>query len=310
MATKKTLEKWIAESLDDPEKDGKLSLMTLMHFQGATPQVEVHSVKFVDGTNYNPKSLADTFQGKADTDAQNLVGMQSYVILAFYGKSVPESRFPLLIDGDGGARFTGLSTEPPTPTGQLQQGMRLTDGIVKGVFGMLANVQHYQQAFMSQLAAENTNLRRENHDAWSVMKEIMMDQTKLAHEHRMKEMEVRASLEMRQTLMKAAPILTNQLLGKEIFPQSAEDTALIEMLAEHMDPSKVQVMLPMLGIPPAAQGALMRRLNRYMEEKARGEERIKAVTGGNTTAELGFPNANPLPNENDEEDSEDDRAAQ
>jgi hypothetical protein len=284
----KSLEKWISEAMDDPDKEGKLTLMSLMHFQGAA-QIEVHSKQFVSGTNYESAQVAAMFQGKAETDAQNLIGMQSYVILAFYGgRKSAEARFPLLIDGEGGVKFNGLSTEGPTATGSLQQGMRLTESIVKGVFGMLSNIQHYQQQFMSEMAHENRQLRQENRDAWSVMKEIMMDQTKLQHEQRIKEMEIRAGLELKQTLMKAAPILTNQLLGKEVFPQSAEDTAFIEMLAEKLDPEQAKTLLPLLGLSPTAQGALFNRLARYHKEKREGEERVQAITGGNTSTELGF----------------------
>lgn len=286
---RKSLAKWISEALDDPDKDGKLVAMSLVHYQG-TSQVEVHSMKFVDGTNYNPETVANTFNGKAETDCQNLVGMQQYCLLAFYGSSVqPAARFPMMIDGEAGGKFNGLSTESPDARGQTQQGMRLTETIVKGTFGVLSSVQHFQQEFMRTVVQENRELRQENRDALAIMKEILLEQTKLSHEQRMKEMEVAGNLELKKTLFKALPVLANQITGKEVFPQSTEDTALIEMMAEHMDPEKVQAFLPMLGIPPAAQGALMARLTRYMQEKREGEERVKKIAGGNTSAELGFP---------------------
>lgn len=298
---RKSLEKWISEALDDPDKEGKLQAMSLVHYQGSS-QIEVHSMKFVDGTNYNPQTIANTFNGKAETDCQNLVGMQQYCILAFYGGSVqPGARFPMLIDGEAGGKFNGLSTEGPDPKGQTQQAMRLTETIVKGSFGILSSVQHFQQEFMRSTVQENRELRTENREMLGIMKEVLLQQTQLSHEQRMKEAEVAGNLELKKTLFKAIPVLTNQLTGKEVFPQSSEDTALIEMMAEHMDPEKVAAFLPMLGIPAAAQGALMSRLTRYMQEKREGQERIKAIAGGNTSAELDFPTQSG--NGSDEEDA-------
>ena len=292
MAFQKSLEKWIEGALDDPHKEGKIHLMSLVHLQGGTVEKEIHSVKFVDGVEYSGRSLANTFQGKIETDAHNLVGVQQYVVYAFYGgRAQWEARYPYTIEGEAGGKFNGLSTETPDARGQTQQGMRLTEAIVKGTFGTMANMQHYQQQFMHELSQENRSLRQENRDALMIMKEILLEQTKLSHEQRMKEMEMQANLEMKRTLFKAAPVLVNQLAGKEVFPQSTEDTALIEMLCDKIDPETMPAMLQMLGVPPAAQGAIMSRMTRYLQEKQAGEERIRAITSGNTQAELGFPRA-------------------
>lgn len=291
MAFQKSLEKWIEGILNEKIENRPLTAISIVHLQGGTVEKEIHSMKLTDGTDYNPKSLATTFQGRIETDSQNLIGVQQYVIYGFYGeKSQWQSRFPYTIEGEGGGKFNGLNTESPDARGMTQQGMRLTEAIVKGTFGTMANMQHFQHQFMSELATENRQLRQENRDAFNIIKEVMLEQTKLNHEQRMKEMEMQASLEMKRMLYKAAPVLVNQITGKEVFPQSTEDTALIEMLAEKIDPETLPAMLQMLGVPAAAQGALMARMTRYLQEKRETEERIRKVTGGNTSAELGFVN--------------------
>ena len=292
--SKKTFAQWIAGALDDPDKDGKLVLMSLMHLRGGTP-VEIHSMKFVDGENYNPETVANVFMGKAETDAQNLVGMQEYVLYPFYGATnSPQGRYPLLIDGGGGEKFNGMSTEGPDSRGQTQQAMRLTETIVKGTFGVLSSVQHSQHQHSEELARENRELRQENRDMLGFFKEILLEQTKLTHEQKLKEMEMAGNLEIKKGLMQALPVLTNQLTGKEIFPQSSEDTALIEMIASNIDPEQLAVVLKMSSINPAGQGALMNRLTRALKVKRAEAEKITALVQrgvGNAEAELADPDA-------------------
>ena len=95
MALKLSLDAWIRECLSDPDKQTPLTMIALVHHRGDVEQ-ELHSTKLPDrGAQIDPLDMANMFMHKAQAYAQELPGVQTFSLLAFYGGSnQPLSRQP------------------------------------------------------------------------------------------------------------------------------------------------------------------------------------------------------------------------
>ncbi len=115
-----------------------------------------------------------------------------------------------------------------------------------------------------------------------IMKEIMLEKTLNAHDLRMKEAAYARSTGERDKLMKLGPALINQITGKEVFPQSAADSAILEGIVEHVDFETIQKIVVSGGkggkeLPPELVGMLMGRFTQIQEKKNADAVRIKQL---------------------------------
>lgn len=285
---RKTLEAWIAEVLSDPEKkkDDGITIATcthiaLVHVAGQTEK-EIHTTKLVAGTNHDPKSLANLFRDRANSDAQDIPGVQRYIVYAFYeGSPEPKNRFNLSITG--ALSYDGFASEGPDARGQIQQGMRLTESIVQGTFRQQGMVWQQTQGIMQMLASRLEKKEQDCQDLLEFVIDKMKEQVKLDHELRMKEMEFKQKQELNAALMKMAPSLVNSIAGRDVFTENAEDTALVHTLVDafEKDPSMVDKIME-LDLPPLVMGPLMKRIHQIKKKKESDAARIRelADSGG------------------------------
>ena len=297
----KSLEKWISEALEDPDKEPnpQCTCLTLFHFRGTQgTQAEVHSVKLVAGKAVTAKGLAELFNGKMETDAQHLVGSQQYVLCAFYGSDVPGARFPMTFIGEGGLDYKGMATEGPSTSGQISQGMRLTEKLVNGSFALQSQMFGMMMQHTKALNEELREAREMAQEAVKVIIESAKERVQATHEMRMKEAEYIRSTDERAMLIKLAPAAINQLTGVEIFPQSTEDTNLIEAFCKTMDREKMEMMAMAPGIDKRFLALLNARFEKYEREQNEKREKIAALRPGSVAAELGEASAALVPHAN------------
>lgn len=257
-----TLEKWIADALVDPDKSGKCSQMTLVHKIGIADN-EIHTTKFVAGNTRTAKELAALFLGKAQTYAQDLPGSQTFSLLAWYGGPQPEARQPFTVTP--ASDTNGLATEGPSATGTLQQGMRLTEQIVQATMRERTVMFQQQQQIIDRLCQRLDSSERTAMDATEIVMRLMMEKVQLGHEQEMKKLEYERATATRAKLLAMVPPLTNTLTGKEIFPQSTADTALVETIAAHLKPETAAALAEHL--PAELLGPLMARLSEIQRKK-------------------------------------------
>jgi hypothetical protein len=278
--SRKTLEVWLRETLDDPDKDQPCSALSLVHMVGISER-EIHSRKCAPGMS--PKDVAEMFRGKAETYAQDLPGAQTFNLLAFYGKSEPEARYPFLITAE--APQGGLLTEAPTPQGEKQQSMRHVEMNMQLVFNQQRILFDASNRMIESLARREEMLLRENHDAFEIMKEMILKQVTDDHKLRQERLEYARSTEERKRWLSFAPALVNSLLGREVFPQSTADSALVETIADALSEDQIQKLAAVL--PPELWGPLADRMGGYLKTKNEREAKLKELTGGNVEVELG-----------------------
>jgi hypothetical protein len=270
---KKTMEMWIREALTDPDKSDKCAMISLVHMVGVQ-QKEIHSTKTLNKT-IDPVELSKMLDGKAVTYAQDLPGVQTFQLLAFYGESsVAQAFFPFRINSE--TELNGLGTEAPTEQGRLQQIMRREDSLLGQVYRRQQVMDDHSIRMMQMMSHTIEKLTSENRDAFTIVKEILMEKALSDHNHKMSQLQFERDSVERKKWLSFAPALINTLLGREIFPQGTADTALVESIADSL--TEDDVMKLGSAMKPELWGPLAARMHQYMMKKAEEEKNLKAIS--------------------------------
>jgi len=280
---RKTLEGWLAERIDDPDRlPAKLSAIMLFHMQGPSGRVEVHTVKIGRFANdVNAKKIADILQDMADTHAQDLQGMQMFEVQAFYGDSTTNpARFPMRVYNNPG-ETNHLATEPPTREGQTMQEMRWKEAFFAQVWRRQQAMDETAIRREEVMGTQVARLQHELNDAYAIMRDMFIQTRKDDHQMAMTQLTYERDTAERKKLLGMAPALVNTITGREVFPQETADTAIIESIAEALmnssnaDMQKVQQMAS--ALPQALQMTLFARLQEIAKKKNDEREELKAL---------------------------------
>jgi hypothetical protein len=285
MARKQSLESWIAEVLTDMP-DGKMcSGIGLVHVVGFSSEKELHSIKMNSGKQWTAKELAEIFDHKASTYCQDLTGVQMFTLHVFYGDSTtPGASLPFRKNGDHNYEGTGL-TEAPTGQGLVQQSMRHSEAAVQMAFRAMSEANQLLMEHAKQCSAENLLLRKENFDAWQVVKEIGTKDREAKHALRMEQIRAERNSALWQEWMRFGPALINNILGVEIFPQATEDTALVETIISSLTKDQMEKLAS--ALPPKLLGPLAARAEKYLKQrKEREATDLAALEDEDPIAEL------------------------
>lgn len=270
---RKALDKWIQEALSDPDKDGEVSMMMLVHQVGQNEK-EIHTTKFSASRKWTPGDLAKMFQGKAETYAQDLPGYQTFVLKVYYGgRNSEEAALPFGVKGK--SEYDG-ATEPPTQEGRTMQSMRHSEALFSQTYRRQQQQDDYALRLLEIQNRMLVAAMQENRDAFMIVKEVMMQQALNQHNHKMAEIQAVQGMEDRKKLFEYLPLLANTIMGREIFPQSKEDTVLVEGVLANLSSDEAQMIASMLK--PELQGAFFQRVQKFMDKKAAEEEHQKALT--------------------------------
>jgi hypothetical protein len=258
---------WIAEAISDPDKDGPIHQLTLVHLVNDS-QEEIHTIRRGDNT-WIAEELADRIQSKAEWTAQNMLGTQEFKLYACYG-TVAEPQAFYYFKIQKGYSTGQVTADSPDSKGLLQQQMRTFSEMAQMMMQQQQFLFKAQQDLMGPLLAENRELRRESRESFEVLKDLMIAHHDQRHEHRKKELQMVRETEERRKWISFVPLLANTLLGREVFPQSAADTAILDAAADALTEDEIL----MLGskIPPELMGPLAARNEKYLAEKRRREE--------------------------------------
>jgi hypothetical protein len=276
---RKTLAQFIREALTDSDKLDKngsvipCTSLALVHKRGESDD-EVHVIRLV-GANRSAEDLAKTFQGKADGWSQDKPGTQTFNILCYYGGDPePQARIPFAVQGQDFSD-TGLGTEGPSPAGQTQQMMRQSEMVFLQAFRQQNVVNEMLIRHSDGLSRHVERLETENRDVMILMKDILMTQAANRHEYDKELRKMDRNTKLMEIGMKHGPTIINTLSGKEVFPQSMTDTAIIEAIAESVDEPMMMKMMELFGDKPHLAAMIMPRFNEYMERKAAAEAALK-----------------------------------
>jgi hypothetical protein len=250
------------------DRGEKCALLALVHKLGNREQ-EVMRVLINSASPVDPEETAAMFRGRAESHAQDLPGLQYYCVLAFYAdKSEPFTRQSFKIAGEEDSY--GLATEGPTPTGLVQQHMRHLEGMTR------ISQLHTEQLFdkmhrmNEMLMNQNVKLMEEQGDVLDLAKQLIMEKATEQHKH---EMEIKKYERISQHInsaLKILPPLVNTLTGREVFPQSTADTALVDSLAETITEEQVGKLAQILT--PQQLGLFAARMEKTLKDKREAKE--------------------------------------
>lgn len=277
-----TMGQWITQALLDPHKDGPCSALVCMH-KTAGGEVEVYGVKLAKGQQWDGEVLATLFREKAEHHVQDIPGSQRFYILAFYGRSEPQARLPFVVNNS--AEMTNGETEAPTNEGKLSQSMRQGEVGFQFWAKMVHENVRMSMEMNESLSRENRELRNENRDAVSVVKEIIMEQAANAHTYRMKELEFARQTDERKMLMRYGGAILNEVTGKEIIPQPIADTNLLELFFDKVGEDQIKQLSAVL--PPELMGPLAARASTFFKAKMEAESQATKAVEGRTDPVLG-----------------------
>lgn len=272
---RKNLRQFITECLLVSDKQDlygvkKCTGFSLVHMRGGQ-EVELKTIK-IGSRQWEPKDLAELFESTAETFAGGVPGTQQFQVMAFYDDNErPQSFYPFRKTCD--PEHDGITTEPPTPTGQLSQFMRhleakerMTSQYTVSIFSILERTVKTQA---DRIAA----LEKEQFDAVDLAKEMILKSVAQNHDREMELLKAKQSAGDREKVLALLPAVVNRVTGKEIFPQATADTALFENLAGSLTEKQVQQLSSILT--PEQWGLVAARLVDAVDKKVAKEEAEK-----------------------------------
>jgi hypothetical protein len=280
---RQTVDQWV-QSVIGEVIDGKAcSAIALLHLKGVGGATEEVTTKPLEG-NVNAKELSDHLIGRAEGFSQDLAGLQTFKLIAFYGNNEPHNPFHFTTsDGNVMSRSeTMMSAHEPTPTGLLGQlmkhnemlvsrnselvtaNMTMANGIVAMCFGPQGIVQ---TSIRSQL------------EAVEVVKDAMLDMHKQRRELILEEHKAAQDLQTRKAIIDAIPQLVNRVSGHEVFNETGNRAKLLETLAMKVTPQDIEFLVSMGKLSKEEALILSTSFAAIVEEKRKEREALaKAPT--------------------------------
>jgi len=271
MKKRKSMDDWIREALNDPDKDGPCSMLVLVHMVGEQ-QKEIHAVKFT-GKTWAEKDLAEMMRGKAETYCQDLPGVQTFQLLAFYKSTHPEAFYPFIVNNI--SNTNGLFTENLTSEeGRRSAHSRREEMFFQQMFQFQRSLNEHAGSVIDRYARHNEQLHKENMDAYGIVKDMLMEKSLNDHKFKMERLQYERDSDERKKWMQWGPMLINTIVGREVFPQSVADTSLVESIADSLKEDDIMKLAGV--IDPKLLGPLMARVEQFIQKKE-DEQKQKMV---------------------------------
>lgn len=263
---------WIAEQLEEINEQGKVSAFVLTHHDATGRDNELHAMRNEMKHWGDPDAMANAFDAIATRHARGLPGVQQMQMAAVFGTSTNASRF-LPFQRSGALTFGpipggGLATEAPTPQGQAQQGMRMGEMVVQGMISWARPVFESAQQMIAYQGQQIVRLSEENRELFIALRDELAARIQLAHDRRMQELNFVRSTAERKRVLAMLPALANVMSGQEVFPQSTEDTTIIEQVAETLPEKDVRALAHLLGTKnPELAAIVLARFDKAEEKR-------------------------------------------
>lgn len=283
MASKKrhTVDSW-AESVISEVIDGKgCSAISCLHLKGVGGQTEEVVTKPLEGT-ISHTDLANFLIGRAEGFSQDLAGIQTFKLIAFYGSNEPHNPFHFTTsDGTVMSRSeTMMSAHEPTPTGLLGQLMKHNEAImaqnsqlVMATMTMAGGIQTMcfgpqgivQQSIGAQL------------EAIAVVKDAMLDMQRERKQLIIEEAKAAQELQTRKAVIDMAPQLINRFTGREVFDETNNRAKVLETLAMKITPQDMEMLVALGKITKEEALVLSAQFAAIVKEKQAEVNALKSV---------------------------------
>jgi len=268
------------------EGQGAVSIVGLTH-HAHSGDVLLHAMSAKGGGPHwgKPEPMAEVIDAISVRHARGIAGsgspaqqFQLSVCRGDSGKPVAFLPFvrlgaPSIVGANG-----SLATESANGVGAQAQGMRLLEVLCQGAFASLGGLHSSQQSAIESRDRRIAELEGENRALFVALRQELERSVQLSHERKMRELEFMRTTEERRRIIKILPALANVMTGKEVFPISAEDTALIESLCENVSQEEIQMLTTVIGQrSPELSALMLTRFRSIQEKKIKEAEEIQAI---------------------------------
>ena len=280
----KTLDQWITETLSDtrehPEsgKEGPCTALALVYVQPTGGVKELDPIRLT-GKTWKPKDIAERFKGKAETFAQDMGGVQSFQILAFFGTREPQAFHNFkVVDGElahgGEDRHVKESADA---TGLVAQAMRHSERIQEQFMQLAQGFVQRADAREERMAIREEKSREELNDAYAIVREMIMSTKKAEFDMEIAKLKYARDSANQASMMAQAPALINTISGQEVFHMSVADKNLVDSLCERVTPEQVDGLVLAGIITEDLASPLKHRIGQWREEQAKKVEALKTL---------------------------------
>lgn len=280
MAKKKqTVDQWVQSVITEEIEGKKCHAIALLHLKGVGGATEEITTKPVEGT-VDVTEVANFLIGRAEGFSQDLPGLQTFKLIAFYGSNEPRNPFHFTTsDGNVTSRTEiMMSAHEPTPTGLLGQlmkhnemlvsqnnqlvtaNMTMANGIVAMCFGDKGVVQ---ASIRSQL------------EAVEVVKDAMLDMHRQRRELVLEEHKAAQDLQTRKAVIDALPTIVNRFTGREVFSEKDNRAKILELLALKISPKDIEFLVSIGKLTKEEAVILSAQFAAIVEEKRKEIEAFR-----------------------------------
>jgi len=276
---KQTVDQWVQSVITEEIEGKKCHAIALLHLKGVGGATEEITTKPVEGT-VDVTEVANFLIGRAEGFSQDLPGLQTFKLIAFYGSNEPRNPFHFTTsDGNVTSRTEiMMSAHEPTPTGLLGQlmkhnemlvsqnnqlvtaNMTMANGIVAMCFGDKGVVQ---ASIRSQL------------EAVEVVKDAMLDMHRQRRELVLEEHKAAQDLQTRKAVIDALPTIVNRFTGREVFSEKDNRAKILELLALKISPKDIEFLVSIGKLTKEEAVILSAQFAAIVEEKRKEIEAFR-----------------------------------
>ena len=230
-----TVDQWVQQVIADVVDGKACSAIALLHLKGVGGAVEEVVTKSLEG-NVNPKELADHLIGRAEGYSQDIPGLQTFKLVAFYGSNESHNPFHFTTsDGNLIARTEAMqSAHEPTPTGLFGQMMKHNEFLMQQNNQLVSANMAMANGMMTMCFGPEGIIHRSlkaQLEAVEVVKDNSLDMFERREALVLKQHQAAQDLQTRKAVIDTMPKLVNRWTGREVFDENANRAAMFETLA-------------------------------------------------------------------------------
>jgi hypothetical protein len=294
---RQTVDNWVQTVIADVIDGRQCSAVSCLHLKGMGGATEEVVTRPLETGPINVKELADHLVGRAEGFAQELPGLQTFKLLAFYGTNEPHNPFHFTVsDGSVISRSEAMQTaHEPTPTGLLGQLMKHNEQLVQQNMVLTnANMQLAQGVLGMCLGPQGiiAQSRQSELEAIAVVKDATLGMLKERTEARREELQAVQQVQTRKAILDAIPHLVNRWTGHEVFSEASNDSAIVTQLAMKVTPQDLDMLVQMGKLSQEQALILSARFATIVENKKKELEALKTVPSEEDSDLSVFNNAN------------------
>lgn len=278
---RQTVDQWVQQVIAEVIDNKACSAVALLHLKGVGGATEEVATRPIEG-NVNIREFADNLVTRAEGFSQELPGLQTFKLLAFYGSNEPHNPFHFTCnDGNVVSRMeAAMSAHEPTPTGLLGQLMKHNENLMHQNNSLVTANMTLANGMMAMCFGPEGAIQqsiRAQLDAISVVRDASLDMYERREKLQRDQLSGAQELQMRKAVIDGIPHFLNRWTGREIFDDNKNKVAIFDELAMTITPDDLQMLVAMGKISKEKALLLSAQFAKVVEDKKKELQALKGV---------------------------------